>query len=69
MWEAFHALGGDRQLGLVVGPIPFGAVDRYAARMGIAGRDEFARFHALITAMDVVHQRHLAEQGQEARRD
>ena len=68
LWEAFHALAGDRQLGLVVGPIPFAALDRYAARMGIADRDEFERFHALIRAMDGVHQRHMAEQA-EGRRD
>ena len=68
VWDAFHALGGDRQLGLVVGPIPFGAIDRYAARMGIVDRDEFARFHALITSMDVIHQRHMAEQARETAR-
>lgn len=61
IWDAFHALAGDRQIGMGVGPIPFVAIDRYAARFGIAGRDEFARFHALISAMDAAHQKHLAE--------
>ena len=64
IWEAFHALNGDRQMGMMIGPIPFTAIDRYAARHGIAG-EEFQRFHALISAMDTVHQRHLAEKMRE----
>ena len=60
VWEAFFALSGDRQMGMSIGPIPFMAIDRYAARFGIAG-EEFERFHALLTAMDAVHQRHVAE--------
>ena len=60
VWDAFHALGGDRQMGMAVGPIPFSAVDRYATRFRIAGA-EFERFHALIMAMDAVFLKHCAE--------
>lgn len=35
-----------------VGPIPFGAIDRYADRYGIEGVDEFDAFRELIRAMD-----------------
>lgn len=35
-----------------IGPIPFGAIDRYADRYGIAGVDEFDSFRELIRAMD-----------------
>ena len=65
IWDAFHALSGDRQIGMMVGPIPFSAIDRYAARLGIVG-EEFERFHALLTAMDAVHQKHLADKMKEA---
>lgn len=37
------------------GPIPFEAIDRYAARYGI---DDFERFHRLIQAMDAVYLTH-----------
>lgn len=66
IWDAFHALAGDRHIGMGVGPIPFSAIDRYATRFGIAGRDEFARFHALISAMDVAHQQHMAAKVKDA---
>jgi hypothetical protein len=34
------------------GPIPFSAIDRYAARYGIDDADEFERFLNVIMAMD-----------------
>lgn len=52
-WRAFHDLSGDRAAGMAVGRIPFTAIDRYAARFGIDGRDEFERFMFLIRSMDV----------------
>lgn len=53
-WRAFHDLSGDRALGYgTVGRIPFTAVDRYAARFGVSGADEFERFFALVRAMDI----------------
>jgi hypothetical protein len=53
-WNAFWALNGDRQIGSMggIGSIPFVAIDRYADRYGINGRDEFDRFHALIQRLD-----------------
>ena len=68
IWDAFHALAGDRQLGMGIGPIPFTAIDRYAARFGINDRDEFHRFHALISAMDAAHQKHWADKVRDAAR-
>lgn len=49
--SAFWILHGDRQSGFGSGPIPFTAIDRYAARMGIAG-DEFWVFETMIRACD-----------------
>lgn len=66
IWDAFHALAGDRHIGMGVGPIPFSAIDLYARRYGIADGDEFARFHALISAMDVAHQKHWADKAKDA---
>ncbi len=65
IWQAFHALSGDRQMGMAIGPIPFTAIDRYAARFGFRGA-EFERFHGLITAMDAVHQKYVADRMKEA---
>jgi len=39
-------------MGMVAGPIPFSAIDRYAGRYGIDGIDAFERFRELIRAMD-----------------
>lgn len=51
-WSAFWDLNTDRPVGMGVGPIPFGAIDRYADRYGIADIDEFDAFRELIRAMD-----------------
>lgn len=54
-WRAFWALSSDRQIGFGgAGPIQFTSLDRYAARYGIDGVDEFDRFTTLIRAMDGV---------------
>lgn len=44
------------------GAIPFASVDLYARRFGIVGRDDFARFMALIGAMDRTYLKFAAEQ-------
>jgi hypothetical protein len=56
VWNAFWAISGDRPIGVMggVGSIPFAAIDRYAVRYGVDGRDEFDRFHAMIKRMDAV---------------
>lgn len=53
-WSAFLDLSTDRQSGFGVGPIGWTAIDRYAQRYGLAG-DEFARFAALMRAMDLAY--------------
>ena len=55
VWGAFHDLRDERALGFgAVGAIPWSAMDRYARRSGLADGDEFARFTALLRAMDAV---------------
>lgn len=57
VWDAYHTLSASRQLGMTVGPIPFEAVDRYAARYEIDGED-FDDFLAMISAIDAVYLGH-----------
>jgi hypothetical protein len=52
VWSAFWELGSDRAIGFAAGPIPFTAIDAYAARYGIDDIDQFDRFRALIRAME-----------------
>jgi hypothetical protein len=56
VWNAFWAISSDRPIGAMggIGSIPFAAIDRYASRYGIDGRDEFDRFHTLIKRLDAV---------------
>lgn len=51
-WSAFWDLHTDRPVGMGVGPIPFGAIDQYAARYSIDDLDDFEAFRELIRAMD-----------------
>jgi hypothetical protein len=51
-WLAFSELSSDRQIGWVVGPIGWTAIDAYAVRHGIEGPDEFERFRFIIRKMD-----------------
>jgi hypothetical protein len=50
-WECFGDLARDRQIGMAAGPIPWSAVDRWAARNGVDG-DEFDRLKTLVFALD-----------------
>jgi hypothetical protein len=53
-WNAFWALSGDRQIGAMggVGPIPFTALERWAARHGIADADDFEELERFVRALD-----------------
>lgn len=61
--EAFAQLTTDRPLGALggVGSIPWSALDRYAARLGLDDLDEFERFQKLIRAQDRAYLEHAAE--------
>lgn len=65
-WQAFTDLAGDRPLGMVAGPIPFLACERYAARYGIDDIDEFERFCAVIRALDAEYLRSAAKEKDES---
>ncbi|TDT94550.1 hypothetical protein DFO45_2300 [Azorhizobium sp. AG788] len=61
-WEAFWSLDGDRSTGFSsVGRIPFTAIERYAARLGLTDPDAFRRFRVLIQRMDAAYLAHLAK--------
>lgn len=60
-WVAFRRLARDRPVGLSIGPIPWTAIDRYAARYGPHDPDAFDRFERLIAAMDDVVVKRAAE--------
>jgi hypothetical protein len=53
VWNAFGQLTTDRPVGVTRGAIPWGSIDRYAARYGIED-DDFDDFVQLIRAMDAV---------------
>lgn len=61
--EAFTDLSTDRPLGALggAGPIPWTALDRYAARHGIDDLDAFERFRRMIRAQDGAYLKHMAE--------
>lgn len=65
VWNAFWKLSGDRQLGFGgAGPLPFTAIDRYAARYRIDATDDFDRFAALIGAMDQAYLKWASERAE-----
>jgi hypothetical protein len=66
-WEAFAQLSTDRPVGLTRGAIPWSSIDRYAARHGIDGDDDFNRFCALIRAMDATYLAHLKDKQPDAK--
>jgi hypothetical protein len=51
-WQCFSDLTGDRQAGWGVGPIPWLAIDRWAAREGIDDPDDFALLVHLVRVID-----------------
>jgi hypothetical protein len=63
-WAAFWDLTTDRQIGFATGPIPWSAIDRYAARYRIP---DFDRFSELIRAMDATYLEHIEEERQKAK--
>jgi hypothetical protein len=62
--EAFNLLNNSRPFipagmgGAAPAPIPFEALDRFAARFGPHSVDDFERFVNLVTAMDNVYVQH-----------
>ena len=69
--SAFWTLSGDRPLGAMggCGPIPFTAIDRFAARSGVNAQDLFARLLHIIQALDRVYLRHVDEQMRTKRKE
>jgi hypothetical protein len=61
--DAFWDLSGDRQLGAMggAGRIPFTALDRWAERHGVEGR-QFDLLRAVIRRLDDIYLERLAEQ-------
>lgn len=59
-WRAFWALLSDRPSG-PHSAVPFSSIDRYAARYGIDGADDFDRFRDLLAAMNAALNDVLAE--------
>lgn len=55
LFSAWFELSGDRQIAHGAGPIPFLAIDRFAARFGWDDPDEFALLCRAIRAMDSVY--------------
>lgn len=62
--EAFADLSTDRPLGAMggAGPIPWSAIDRYAARHEIDDPDDFDRLRRMIRAQDRAYLDHVAEE-------
>lgn len=59
--SAFRALSTCRSFGLGVGPIPWTAIDAYAARFGMS--DDMAdHLNIVITAMDNVYLKHVDDE-------
>lgn len=50
-WDAWRNLSADRQSGMGIGAIPFLAIDAYAKRFDIEGRD-FEDFFYIIRELD-----------------
>lgn len=67
-WRAFSALSTDRPLGFGgAGPIPWTAIDRYAARLGL-GAEECERLAQIVGRVDEAFLGHM-ERRQKQRRD
>ncbi|ESQ83256.1 hypothetical protein AEAC466_13470 [Asticcacaulis sp. AC466] len=53
--QAFWEVSHDRPVGFGVGPVPFGAIDRWARRYGIDDADDFDDLVGAIRVMDGVY--------------
>lgn len=62
--EAFSDLSTDRPFSAMggAGPIPWSAIDRYAARHEIDDPDDFDRLRRMIRAQDRAYLDHMAEE-------
>lgn len=52
IWQAFHELGTERQIGMGFGPIPRSHARAYALEIGIHDEDEFDRFWSILRKVD-----------------
>lgn len=52
LFAAFDELGSERQIGFATGPIPFRAIERYAANYGLSDPDDFDLLRRAIRALD-----------------
>lgn len=61
--EAFADLSTDRPLGAMggAGPIPWSAIDRYAARHEIDDPEDFDRLRRMIRVQDQAYLNHMVE--------
>jgi hypothetical protein len=66
LWNAFHELDTDRQIGFAEGPIPFTAIDSFARRYGIVDVDEFDGFVTIMRGMDAALQETRATKRKQA---
>lgn len=51
-WKAFSDLSSDRGTGMGIGPIPFGAILRYAELYRISELDDFERLRQIVSEVD-----------------
>lgn len=51
-YQAFNEIASDRQIGMMLGPIPFTAIEAYARRYRLRDLDEFDRFRGLIRTIE-----------------
>jgi len=56
--DAFGALGYDRPIGMVAGPIPWSSLDRYAQRFDVG---DFRVFEFFIRTLEAVQLEHEAK--------
>ncbi len=54
-WQAFHELSTCRQVGMILGPIPWAAIRDYCEDLGIDDEDERADFTMIIRLLDDVY--------------
>ena len=70
MRRAFRELQSDRAVTMAgLGPIPFTAIDRYAARYGVRDFDRFCRLIRAMEAAQYAHREGITRDDKEADSD